>query len=127
MAAPSTSETDVTMNGGADGTASITASGGTPPYTYSWSPSGGTGATATGLIAGNYLVTVTDANSCQTTKNIVVSEPPPVTVTSVAVPTDKTYKLGDVLSFTGNLSDNVIVTGTPQLALTIGSSGKQIS
>ena len=123
----STSETDVTMNGGADGTASITASGGTPPYTYSWSPSGGTGATATGLIAGNYLVTVTDANSCQTTKNIVVSEPPPVTVTSVAVPTDKTYKLGDVLSFTVNFSDNVIVTGTPQLALTIGSSGKQIS
>ncbi|MBK6609374.1 MAG: SprB repeat-containing protein [Sphingobacteriales bacterium] len=30
------SSTDVTTNGGSDGTASVTASGGTPPYTYLW-------------------------------------------------------------------------------------------
>ena len=46
------------------GTASVTVTGGNAPYTYQWSPSGGTNATATGLSPGTtYTVTVTD-NSC---------------------------------------------------------------
>lgn len=53
------------------GTATINESGGTAPYTYSWSPSGGTGAIATGLAPGNYTVTVTDNNLC--TENISVA------------------------------------------------------
>ena len=48
-----------------------------------------------------------------------------LTVSSVSVPAAKTYKLGDVLTFIVNTSANVNVTGTPQLALTIGSSSKQ--
>jgi uncharacterized repeat protein (TIGR01451 family) len=43
-------------------TANVT-SGGTPPFSYLWS-NGQTTATATGLVAGSYDVTVTDANGC---------------------------------------------------------------
>jgi gliding motility-associated-like protein len=46
--------------------------------------------------------------------------PASTTVTSVTVPLNKTYKIGNVLNFTANLSANVTVTGTPQLGLTIG-------
>lgn len=50
---------------GYNGSATIIVSGGASPYTYSWSPAGGNGATATGLAAGTYTVLVGDANSCQ--------------------------------------------------------------
>lgn len=49
-----------------DGSATASPSGGTPPYTYSWDdPSSQTTATATGLTAGTYTCTVTDANGCE--------------------------------------------------------------
>lgn len=46
-----------------DGTASVSASGGTIPYTYSWS-NGSTDSLITGLTSGFYIVTVSDANGC---------------------------------------------------------------
>ena len=46
------------------GSATVNPSGGGPPYTYVWSPSGGNAATATGLSAGTYTVIVTDAGGC---------------------------------------------------------------
>ena len=55
---------NVSCYGANDGSASVSVSGGTPPYTYSWSPYGGNGSTATGLGAGVYIVTVTDVNGC---------------------------------------------------------------
>ena len=60
------------------GTATVNETGGTPPYSYTWLPSGGTGPTATGLTAGNYTVTVTDSRSC--TENI------PVTIVNASAP-----------------------------------------
>lgn len=48
------------------GTATATAAGGTGAYSYMWS-NGQTTATATGLNAGNYTCTITDANGCTTT------------------------------------------------------------
>ncbi|MGY6648172.1 Ig-like domain-containing protein [Wenyingzhuangia sp. IMCC45574] len=41
-------------------------------------------------------------------------------VTSVTVPTDSTYAVGNSLDFTITFDDNVIVEGTPQLEITIG-------
>ncbi|SUJ01322.1 gliding motility-associated C-terminal domain [Sphingobacterium spiritivorum] len=73
--AGTTSKTDVSCFGGSNGTASIAVTGGTTPYTYSWSPSGGTAASASGLAAGTYTVTVTDANACQITRNVTVGQP----------------------------------------------------
>ncbi|MFN0256641.1 MBG domain-containing protein [Pedobacter ureilyticus] len=78
------SQTDIICNGSATGSATVTASGGTGAYTYSWAPSGGTAATATGLTAGNYTVTVTDANACQVTRNFTITQPPALVVTPVA-------------------------------------------
>jgi gliding motility-associated-like protein len=66
---------NVSCNGGSNGSATVTASGGSGPYTYSWSPSGGTNATATGLAAGTYIVTVTDANNCTTTQQVIITQP----------------------------------------------------
>ncbi len=57
----------------ANGTATINPSGGTPGYTYVWSPSGGNAQTATGLIAGDYTATITDANGCSTITTVSVS------------------------------------------------------
>src|SRR5687767_3033656 len=66
--------THVLCNGGT-GSASVVASGGTPAYTYSWSPSGGTAASAAGLVAGTYTVTVTDANGCSKTASVTITQP----------------------------------------------------
>ncbi|WP_406843731.1 T9SS type A sorting domain-containing protein [Flavobacterium soyae] len=76
------SKTDVSCNAGVNGTATVTAAGGTAPYTYSWSPSGGTAATAAGLSAGTYTATITDANGCTTTQSVTITEPSVLSVTS---------------------------------------------
>lgn len=66
---------DVSVNGGSDGQASVIVSGGTAPYSYSWSPGGQTTANISGLPYGIYTVTVTDANGCVISGSVVVNEP----------------------------------------------------
>jgi hypothetical protein len=74
---PSMSSTVVDCYGDNSGTASVAASGGTPSYTYLWSDVGAqTTLTASGLAAGTYTVTVTDANGCIAQNSVVVNEPP---------------------------------------------------
>lgn len=77
---------NVSCFGGTNGSATTNPTGGTPGYTYSWSPSGGNGQTATNLGAGNYVVTITDANGCTTTDNITISQPPAITLTAFSSP-----------------------------------------
>jgi hypothetical protein len=62
--------TDATCENGDDGSATVTASGGQAPYTYSWSPVGGNGTSASGLSPGTYVVTVTDYLGCAAIVNI---------------------------------------------------------
>ncbi|PZU16292.1 MAG: hypothetical protein DI589_27330, partial [Shinella sp.] len=82
LAITDSSQTNVTCYGGADGSATVSISGGTAPYTYSWSPIGGMAPTAAGLAAGTYTVTVTDANGSVITKVFTITQPqevvPPV-------------------------------------------------
>lgn len=69
------SGTDVSCNGGNDGTALVAATGGSPPYNYLWSPTGGVDSLSVGLNTGTYFATVTDANGCKQVETITISEP----------------------------------------------------
>ena len=68
----------VSCFGFSDGTISTTVSGGTPPYTYTWSGdntiSGNGTSTITDLASGNYQITVTDNNGCQNSINYYMPE-----------------------------------------------------
>lgn len=79
------SQTNVAVNGASTGAASVTIAGGVTPYSYVWSPTGGTGATASNLTAGNYSVVVTDANGCSITRNFVLTQPTALTATTSQV------------------------------------------
>jgi uncharacterized protein YegL len=57
--------TSVSCNGASNGAVAISVSGGQGPYTYVWS-NGAVTQNIAGLTAGQYSVTVTDSNSCQT-------------------------------------------------------------
>jgi hypothetical protein len=69
------SHTNVSCNGGTNGTATVNASGGTPGYTYLWSPGNADTQTAFGLSAGSYTVTVTDEAGCTTTSTVTITQP----------------------------------------------------
>lgn len=60
--------------GEATGSATVTPGGGIGSYTYSWAPSGGTAATASGLAANTYTVTVSDGSSCSATATVTISQ-----------------------------------------------------
>lgn len=79
--------TDVSCNGGNDGQATASATGGGPPYTYQWDPSAGgqTDSTATGLSAGTYTVTVSDTNGCLSSSIATINEPAAMILTMIIV------------------------------------------
>jgi len=57
---------------GNDGSAWVTPTGGAPPYTYLWD-NGSTDSLIVNLSAGEYFVTVTDANGCEASESFVVN------------------------------------------------------
>jgi gliding motility-associated-like protein len=100
------SVTNVSCNGGNNGSITISGSGGTLPYTYSWAPTGGNAAAAPNLIAGSYTCTLTDANGCTDTAAATVTEPPALTISGTST---------NILCF-GNATGSASVTvggGTP--------------
>lgn len=70
-----TATISVTCNGLANGSATATPSGGTGPYTFTWSPSGGNSFVATGLAPGTYTVLVKDVNNCTVTASAIITQP----------------------------------------------------
>lgn len=75
----SSSTDSVSCFGLVDGAATVVVSGGLAPFTYSWSPIGGSAATATNLPAGSYDITVVDANLCEVVETIIVPQPDTLT------------------------------------------------
>ena len=71
----------VSCNGGADGQATVTLTGGTLPFVYIWS-NGATTATANNLPAGTYTVTVTDAASCVVIQSVTILQPTAISVSA---------------------------------------------
>lgn len=65
--------------GDANGSATVTITGGNAPFTYQWSPTGGNNQIATGLAAGTYTCIITDANGCSSTQTFTVTQPTQIT------------------------------------------------
>ncbi len=96
---------DVTCFAGSDGIIATHAQGGAPGYTYFWS-NGSAAGTATGLKAGAYDLTMSDANNCVIDTSFTVVEPQQI----VVIAPDTT---GAVFGGTGNLDVTVTpATGT---------------
>ncbi len=72
---------NVSCFGGSNGSAYVQVTGGVEPYTYSWSPVGGTNSFATGLSAGSYTVTVKDFNNNIKTQDFTITQPAPIDIT----------------------------------------------
>lgn len=70
-----TSQTNVNCFGANTGTATVSGSGGTGPYTYTWSPGNLLGANQSSLSAGTYTVNVKDATGCVGTGTISITQP----------------------------------------------------
>ncbi len=79
--------TDVDCFGNANGSATVTATNGTPPYSYLWS-TGATTQSITGLPAGTYTVTVTDenGNGCEVNGSVTISQPALLSLSATAIP-----------------------------------------
>lgn len=84
--APTATGSPVSCFGLSDGSANASATGGTGSYSYSWAPTGGTAAIATGLVAGTYTVSVTDGNGCLGTTTAIVTQPAALTTTTSSTP-----------------------------------------
>lgn len=93
------STTDVLCAGDSTGTVSINGSGGTPPYTYSadGKPFGSTPILA-GLDSGIHKITMKDGNGCLKDTLVTISEPPPLSIDSLAItdPTCEGFTDGEV-------------------------------
>lgn len=94
--------------GSSNGSATATVTGGVTPITYLWS-TGATTASVSGLSAGTYVVTVTDANGCQVNSSVTISSPPPVLLSTSVT---SNYNGQDIsCNGSNNGSASVIVSG----------------
>ena len=66
---------NVSCYGGNNGSITTSVTGGTPAYSYAWTPSCGSVVTLTGKTAGTYNVTVTDAHGCTASGSYTITQP----------------------------------------------------
>ena len=107
---------NVKCHGGNTGSLTVTAKGGTTDYTYSWTGSTSVAAQAPDLTAGDYTVTVTDANNCTATANATVTEPAALTIG------DKTYTICSGESFTMETGGTDVVLANTKYTWTVATN-----
>jgi gliding motility-associated-like protein len=97
------SKIDVKCHNGNNGIIEINTTGGWGSNTIAWTPPGNVGTTITGLVAGTYTPTITDAGGCVvSTQSITITEPSAISVATTSVTNVKCFGQGD-----GSISINV--------------------
>ncbi len=91
--------TNVTCNGAADGSITVSVSQATPPINYDWSGLTQDSSTVTNLGPGTYTVTATDANGCSATATYDITEPTAIILGNPTI-TDATCTVGGTISVT---------------------------
>lgn len=118
VSAEVTSE-NISCAGLADGTATVTADGGSGIYTYTWVPAVSTTAVATDLVAGDYTCTIADDAGCSTEVEVTITGPEPLTL---AVMADPTMCAGAAITLSATAAG-----GTPNYAYTWSPAGPDVS
>ncbi|CAN5919584.1 hypothetical protein BH24BAC1_BH24BAC1_37580 [soil metagenome] len=119
-------DTDVLCYGGNTGAIDMTPSGGKAPYSYAWTASNGgvvpvgqtTSQDLTGLVAGTYTVTITDAERCTVTESTTITGPAAALSASITAQTN--------VSCFGGSTGSVTVAGaggTSPYQYKLGSGG----
>jgi len=72
-------QTNATCFGSCSATATVSVSGGVPPYTYSWSPLSNTNPSVNGLCQGAYTCVISDKQQCLSKQVFTITQPPALT------------------------------------------------
>jgi gliding motility-associated-like protein len=101
--APTAVKTDVSCNGGSNGTITVSVPNGVAPYTYSLDNiSFQSSNIFNGLVAGNFTIYVKDNNACSGTTTITIAQPPVLVIDTVTT----------AVKCNGESNGAVTVTGT---------------
>lgn len=110
---------NISCFGGSDGAITVNVNGGVQPYIYIWS-NGATGTSITGLPAGSYSVTATDANGCSIFFNKTLTQPSLLTANAAV---NIQYNGEDVSCFGGSDGQAIVnVTGGVSLSTVLWSN-----
>ena len=115
-------DTDVTCFGGSDGAIDLTATGGLPPYQFSWSH-GPTSADVSNLSAGTYTVTFVDQNACLFEFSTTIDESQ-LFVPTITADGPTTFCAGDSVILTATAGASYLwSTGATTQSITVLTSG----
>lgn len=114
--------TNALCNGGNTGSVAVTATGGTGNKTYSWN-TGSTSANLNNASAGNYTVTVTDANGCSANQSFTITQPSAIAlnVTTTAITCNNSNNGALNASATGGTGNKTYTWNTGAIGASISS------
>ncbi len=106
------------------GSATATALFGSGPYTYNWSPLGGTNITASGLAVGNYTVAISSANSsCNATQTVTITKTSPTISTTSELTSCKNAIGSATATVSGGFSGITYAWSTTPIQTTTTATG----